>query len=70
MRHYENQHIMRRIALYVRLVWLSPELLALAKSVVRDHVEELKGGACDCPRCKEAVALIAKAEGGSDETRN
>ena len=70
MRHYENQQIMRRITRYVRLVWLSPELLALAKSVVRDHVDEPKGGACDCPHCKEVLALVAKVEGGNDETPN
>ena len=70
MRHYQNQHIMRRITRYVRLVWLSRELLAIAKSLVRDHVDELKGGACDCPRCKQALALIAKVEGGTDETPN
>ena len=66
MRDSVNQ--LNRIARFLRLVVLAPELLAVAKSFVRDHVEELKGGACDCPRCKEALALIAKVEGGNDET--
>ena len=66
----DSANRLNRIARFVRLVCLAPELLAIAKSVVRDHVEELKGGACDCPRCKEALVLIAKAEGGTDETPN
>jgi hypothetical protein len=42
-------------------------LLSFAKSLVHDHVDELGGGVCDCRRCQEALSLIAKVEGGSDE---
>jgi hypothetical protein len=52
------------------LVKAAPELLATVKRFVEDHVHELGGGVCDCPNCKEALALIAKVEGGSDESAN
>ena len=58
---------LRRIARFIRLVWQSPGLLSFAKSLVHDHVDELGGGVCDCRRCQEALSLIAKVEGGSDE---
>src|SRR2546425_3204037 len=43
-----------------RLIVTAPELLALARHLVRGHVQELTGGVCDCPHCEEALALIAK----------
>src|SRR5439155_11583365 len=52
------------------LVKAAPESLAIVKRFVQDHVHELRGGVCDCPNCKEALALIAKVEGGSDESPN
>ena len=66
----DSANRLNRITRFVRLVCLAPELLAFAKSALRDHVDELKGGACDCPRCRQALALIAKVEGGTDESAN
>ena len=55
-----------RIARSTGLVKAAPELLAIVKRFVQDHVHELRGGVCDCPNCKEALSLIAKAEGGNN----
>ena len=70
MRDYAKQLTLRGIARFIRLVWQSPGLLRFAKSLVHDHVAELRGGVCDCRRCQEALSLIAKVEGGSDEVSN
>jgi len=70
VKDYAKQLNLRGIARFIRLVWQSPGLLSFAKSVVHDHIDELGGGACDCRRCQEALFMIAKVEGGSDEVSN
>ena len=55
-----------RIARSTGLVKAAPELLAIVKRFVQDHAHELSGGVCDCPNCKKALSLIAKAEGGNN----
>ena len=64
------QRVFGRIPRFLRLTRLSPQLLELTKRIVRDHVDELRGGVCDCPRCQEACSLVAIVEGGTDESTN